>query len=129
MALHQRLPDPGERCRTVLVVEDEMLIRLAIADDLREAGFLVVEARNADEALDYLACCEPPDLVFTDVQMPGSVNGIELALRVAAAGPCTRLLITSAHRRPELAVKFGFVPKPYVHSDVVSRIRAALAKE
>jgi CheY-like chemotaxis protein len=129
MARHEPLPGTGERPRTILVVEDELLIRLAIADDLRQAGFLVVEARNADEALDYLACAEAPDLVFTDVQMPGSVNGIGLALRIADLAPSIRLLVTSAYRCPDLSVKFSFIPKPYLHTVVIDRICAALASE
>jgi PleD family two-component response regulator len=66
----------------VLLVEDEVLIRSVIAETLRDAGLLVIEAANADEAWSYLQTGASVDLVFSDIQMPGSMDGIELARKV-----------------------------------------------
>jgi CheY-like chemotaxis protein len=73
---------------TVLVIEDEVLVRMVIADYLRECGFRVVEASTADEGMRVLKTNERVDIVFSDVQMPGSLDGFELAqwLRARAAG-------------------------------------------
>ena len=70
----------------VLVVEDEALIRFTIADDLREAGFEVLEAEDADEAIRLLGLHDGiRHLIFTDIDMPGSMDG----LRLSAAGPAS----------------------------------------
>lgn len=71
---------PEEReTHTILIVEDEVLVRMTIADYLRECGFQVAEAGSADEALSILNSEMPVDLVFSDVQMPGTMNGFGLA--------------------------------------------------
>jgi CheY-like chemotaxis protein len=122
------IPKPQERARLVLVVEDEVLIRMMIADELRRAGLEVVEASNADEALQYLASGHSVDLVFTDVQMPGRIDGIALARRVAHDYPGIKVLMTSAHGRPpEPSFDASFVAKPYAEDEVVRRIADALA--
>lgn len=64
---------------TVLVVEDEALLRLIIVDELQEAGFDVVEASDGSEALDALNSCDGIDLLFTDIRMPGPLNGWDVA--------------------------------------------------
>jgi CheY-like chemotaxis protein len=63
----------------VLLVEDEALIRLAVAEDLRAEGFQVIEARDAADAMSVLRSGERVDLLFTDVQMPGQMDGVALA--------------------------------------------------
>src|SRR5262245_62435762 len=74
--LHATMPaEPSKNARrplTILVVEDEVLVRLMIADELRQAGFVVLEAVNADEAMVVLSGPEAVDLLFTDVRMPGT---------------------------------------------------------
>ena len=67
-------PTPGH----VLIVEDDVLIRVLLADELRDAGLRVIEAANADEALSIFEAGAQVDLLFTDVQMPGSIDGVEL---------------------------------------------------
>jgi CheY-like chemotaxis protein len=122
------LSAPVERVRAILVVEDEVLIRMMIADELRQAGLHVVEASNADEALRYLTSGRRVDLVFTDVQMPGNLDGAALARLIAVEHPHIKLLMTSAHGRPpEPGFASRFIPKPYVEDDVVRRINDALA--
>jgi two-component system, response regulator PdtaR len=81
--------------KAILVVEDETLIRLWVADLLAENGFSVLEAKDADVALKLLESRPDVKLLFTDVQMPGSLNGMELAREVHARWPHVLLVITS----------------------------------
>ena len=75
------VPQPLLRPRTaqILIVEDEVLIRALIAEELRLAGFSVIECDRADEALTYLGVGEEVDLVFSDINTPGSLDGLQLA--------------------------------------------------
>jgi len=101
----------------VLLVEDEMLVRMTAADELEEAGFQVLEATNADVALQVLeARSDEVQVLFTDVDMPGSMDGMELAEQVHARWPHVRLLICSGYARPEpheIPDDGRFVSKPY----------------
>jgi len=81
----------------VLVVDDEVLIRWVVADELREAGLTVIEASTADEALALLATGIRVYIVLSDVVMPGSMNGIELARLVKANYPHIGILLTSGN--------------------------------
>ena len=71
----------------VLVVEDEVLIRVVIADELRAEGFSVVEAATADEALSYFQAGFQVDLVISDIELPGLLKGMELIRRLRAEAP------------------------------------------
>jgi CheY-like chemotaxis protein len=101
----------------VLVVDDEPLVRMTAADELEEAGFQVLEAWNADAALKVLeARSEEIHVLFTDVNMPGSMDGMALAEQVHQRWPHIRLLIASGYARPhsdEIPDHGHFVPKPY----------------
>lgn len=113
----------------VLVVEDEFLIRLLVADHLREAGFTVIEAINGEEAIAVLTAGALVDLVFTDVRMPGSVDGIELLSFVKRVRPELPVIMTSGHLEPELAYAGGavaFLSKPCDLDGVTIALRAAL---
>ena len=81
----------------VLVVEDEFLIRTMVSDDLREAEYEVIEACNADEALAILRSGAGVDLIFSDVRMPGTLDGLELLAMVRARDPAFPVVITSGH--------------------------------
>lgn len=81
----------------VLVVEDEPLLRMDAVDMIRESGFDVLEASNADEAILMLETRLDIELVFTDIDMPGSVNGIKLAHAVRNRWPPIRIVATSGH--------------------------------
>src|SRR5580698_6723942 len=81
----------------ILVVEDEVLIRMMLADELRGRGFDVVEAQNADEALTLLQSPVPVGLVLTDVQLPGAMDGIGLARLLRAARPELKVVIASGN--------------------------------
>jgi two-component system, response regulator PdtaR len=110
---------------TVLIVDDEVLLRLLVADELRERGFTVVEASNADEALSILQSGTTVHVLFTDVQMPGALNGIDLARVVAHEWPEVELLVTSGHvSGAELDQPATFFPKPYDPREIAARIAA-----
>lgn len=114
---------------TVLVVEDEPLVRMNISDHLSEAGFRVIEAGNAAEALLLLESDTNVRLIFTDVDMPGSMDGLTLASVVADRWSPVRIIITSGHRLVEITdIPPGsvFFPKPYSESRVESAMRDLL---
>jgi DNA-binding NtrC family response regulator len=105
----------------ILLVEDELLIRLVIADELRDVGHHVVEACDADEAVTILEATEP-DLIITDVRMPGTMDGIGLLGFVKRSFPTIPVIITSGHLDPAHAIERGaslFVAKPYTFDAVV----------
>lgn len=113
----------------VLVVEDEFLIRMLVADHLRDAGFTVVEAFNGDEAISILTAGAPIDLVFTDVRMPGSTDGMDLLTFIKRTRPELPVLMTSGHLEPELAYAGGaerFLSKPCDPDFVVAAIQQVL---
>ena len=119
---------------TVLVVEDEVLIRLATAEYLRECGYRVVEVASGDEAQAVLQAGLAVDVVFTDVMMPGAFNGFALARWVRDTHPEIRVILTSGVQRTAQDAqdlcesKEDFMDKPYVHSEVADRIKALLAR-
>ncbi|MBM6581988.1 response regulator [Microvirga sp. BT689] len=124
----------GPSPQTVLVVEDEVLIRLVIAEYLRECGYRVHEAVNADEAILILRAPEVSvDIVFSDVEMPGDMDGFGLARWVRANMPQTQVILTSgAERSADIAGTLceagPLLEKPYPTQDVVDRIRQLAAK-
>jgi CheY-like chemotaxis protein len=116
----------------ILVVEDETLIRLWAADLLEENGFSVLEAKDADAALKVLESRPDVKLLFTDVQMPGSLNGMELAREVHARWPHILLVITSGRERPmraEIPDDGRFVAKPYSADDLLGQVNDLLLHE
>lgn len=111
----------------VLVAEDEELVRLVIAEALRDVGFEVMEAAHAEAALSVLEHhAARIDVLFTDIQMPGAMDGLALAHHTSKNWPRIGLLITSARPQPARATlpeKSRFLTKPYHHSHVVHHIR------
>ena len=114
----------------VLVVEDEVLIRSAVAEYLRLAGNLVVEAANAAEAIAVFAAGVPIDVVFSDIQMPGTMDGIGLARWVYHHHPGIHVVLTSGNADAARATEAAelFFPKPYRTAEVAIRIRLLLAE-
>jgi len=115
----------------ILVVEDETLVRLWVADFLEEEGFSVIEAEQAESALILLETRPDVKLLFTDVQMPGSLNGMELARRVHARWPHIRLVITSGRERPsraEIPDDGRYVAKPYSAEELLGQVNDLLHK-
>lgn len=115
---------------SVLVVEDEFLVRLDIAGQLENAGFEVFEASNADEAIEILNATPSIRLLFTDIDMPGTMNGLKLAAAVRDRWPPVKIIVTSGHRLVEQAdMPHGsmFFSKPYTHLTVLQSIREMLS--
>jgi two-component system, response regulator PdtaR len=114
---------------TVLLVEDEPLIRMVVSEFLTDQGLEVLEAGNAENALDILE--ERPDvrLLFTDINMPGSLDGVDLAREVHERWPELLLVLTTGYRMPPLArIPTGceFVVKPYDFDRLADRINRML---
>lgn len=116
----------------VLVVEDEVLIRMAAADHLRSCGFKVAEAGSAAEAQELILSGLKVDLVFSDVTMPGAIDGIGLAQWLHEHAPGVPVIITSgvtssldAARQACANVRW-LAPKPYDYDAVVTQIRTVL---
>lgn len=113
----------------VLVVEDEALILLDIVVQLEAEGFRVYEATNADAAIELLITHLEIRLVFTDIDMPGSMDGLKLAAAVRKRWPPVKIIITSGARRPKImempegSVSFD---KPYNHLAVLASVRGLL---
>ena len=100
----------------VLIVEDEFLIRMDAVDMVRGAGFDVVEAENADEAILILEDRRDITVVFTDIQMPGSMDGLKLAAAIRGRWPPIRIVATSGLLNigtEDLPPGSRFLPKPY----------------
>lgn len=100
----------------VLVVEDEPLLRLDISESLTDAGFVVFEACNAVEAINILAEHHEIRLVFTDVDMPGGMDGIRLAAYIRDRWPPLKIIVTSGFRQvceADIPAETRFFSKPY----------------
>jgi CheY-like chemotaxis protein len=109
---------------TILVVEDEVLVRMMITDQLRNAGYSVVEAASAQEALDVLAHTSEVELILSDIRMPGSMTGVGLARFVRSEYPRIKVLLTSGHPPPiEMVEHDGFFPKPYHPAGILRQIK------
>ena len=103
----------------VLVVEDEVLIRMNTVEIIKDAGFDVLEAANADEAIVLLEARLDIQVVFTDIDMPGSMNGIKLAQAVRGRWPPIKIIATSGHfklRRATCPTMGAFCRSPIVQS-------------
>jgi two-component system, response regulator PdtaR len=116
---------------TVLIVEDETLISHLVADWLNERGFAVHEAASSDAALSYIDHGGPVDVMFTDVNLPGSMSGAQLADRVRAMRPELPIVYTSGRVNADdiapLVSRSVFVPKPYNPADVCSLLERLTA--
>ena len=111
---------------TILIVEDEALVRTLLADELRDQGAQVLEAGDAVEALDLLTRSGPIDLVFSDIHMPGEFDGLELAMRIQAQFPDVLVMLTSGHRGHEIkGGRINFIQKPYDIAKTVQTILGA----
>lgn len=110
----------------ILVVEDETFIRMDVVEMLRAAGFHVLEATNAYEAIQMLERNSDVRVIFTDIDMPGSMNGLKLAAAVRDRWPPVSIIATSGHfeiQAGDLPADARFVPKPYQSAQIISAIR------
>jgi two-component system, response regulator PdtaR len=112
----------------VLVVEDELLITVWVEESLRDAGYDVVSVTNADEAIAVLEADRSITLVFTDVDMPGTMDGLKLAAAVRRRWPPTHIVIASGKhflQAAEMPSRSVFLPKPYLPADMLRAINEA----
>ena len=114
---------------SVLVVEDEMFIRMVAVDTLEDRGYVILEAGYAKEALELLEQTPNISLIFTDINMPGDIDGLDLATEVAKRWPQIEIIVTSGAVRlsndviPDEGV---FLPKPYSPADLAMLVKAQL---
>src|ERR1700722_9107569 len=110
----------------ILIVEDEFLLRMDSAEVIENAGFEVVEASNADEAIAVLTARPDIHVVFTDIQMPGLMDGLKLARFVRDRWPPIKIVATSGRVMvgdDDLPDGSVFLPKPYRGAEVVATLR------
>ena len=103
--------------RCIVVVEDEALLLFTIADDLRQAGFEVLEASDAREAIVHLERRADVELLFTDIDLPGSMDGVRLSAVVRERWPHIKIVVTSGKHRPDrrgMPEGSLFIGKPYL---------------
>jgi CheY-like chemotaxis protein len=117
---------PSARNRpVVLIVEDEFLVRMGTRAAVEMAGFDVLEAGDADEAIAILAVRNDIRLIFTDVHMPGSMDGLKFAHFVSDRWPPVKIVATSARVRiieSDLPGGGRFLPKPYSAGDIAATL-------
>ena len=108
-----------------MVVDDDVLERMGASDMFAHAGYRVLEAGSADEALRLLETNADIKVLFTDVSMPGSMNGADLARDVARRWPAIGIIMTSGRPRPdELPLSMRFHDKPYEPTAVLRQATA-----
>src|ERR1700709_2181922 len=112
--------------RTVLVVEDEMMLRMRAVDMVEDAGFTSVEAINADDALAILESRSDIELLFTDIQMPGSMDGLKLAHAVHERWPLIKIILVSGQLKlpdDEKPAHSGFFGKPLEVKQMIAEMQ------
>jgi two-component system, response regulator PdtaR len=116
----------------VLVVEDDFLLRMDAVDIVRNAGFEAIEAANADQAIAIIEADPDIHIVFTDVQMPGTMDGLRLARFIRDRWPPIKIVATSGRLRvaeEDLPKGSIFVPKPYSPEKIIRTFRQLTASE
>jgi CheY-like chemotaxis protein len=114
---------------TILVVEDDIITRMAVCEDLRDQGYGVIEAGTADEALSILRTGVPIELVLTDLKMPGSLDGNGLVRLIKTEFTWLKIVMLSGHL-PEADVRMlldGYVSKPALPSQLVRYVRTLIS--
>jgi CheY-like chemotaxis protein len=110
----------------VLVVEDEILSRIHAVNLVEEAGYEAIEATNADEAITILEARKDIRIVFTDIDMPGSMDGLRLSHAIRTRWPPIELILTSGHFTiddADLPERGRFFAKPYVDEQVIGTLK------
>jgi two-component system, response regulator PdtaR len=120
-------PEVHEERATVLVVEDEVFVRLAIVEELRDQGLTVIEAASADEAVSVLQSSVPVHLLLTDIQMAGEADAF-IAIFGHAISPKMKVVITSCQEPDDYLrqVAAAFFSKPYDTVTVAGRVKELL---
>ena len=116
----------GARRPIILIVEDDFFLRVHAAEMIQDAGFDIVEAGNADEAIAILEARPDIHVVFTDIRMPGSMDGLKLARFVRGRWPPIKIVATSGNsvvRDGDLPEGGVFLPKPYTFDTIAATLR------
>jgi|TARA_Y100000031_G_C8062203_1_gene311157 CheY-like chemotaxis protein len=127
------MEDPRIGHETILLVEDDMVVRISLADSLQHLGYTVVVAKDGPAALAALES-QPVDLVVTDIVMPGGISGLELAERVAATRPGLGFIFMSGHADAlggatvKLTKDDLLLSKPFSQGDIAQAIRRVIDK-
>ena len=111
----------------ILVVEDELLVSLNISDALIDEGYDVITVANADEAIKLLETRNDIHTIFTDIDLPGSMDGLKLAAAVRDRWPPVNIIVTtgmSAPRRDQMPANSLFIAKPYRNAEVLEAVRS-----
>jgi CheY-like chemotaxis protein len=122
----ERMTQASTSNSIILIVEDEYLVRMSAAAMMEDAGFNVLEAGNADEAIRLLESHSDISIVFTDIEMPGSMNGLKLAHAVIGRWPPIRVIATSGRfrlREGDLPTGGRFLAKPYSAGQILGALR------
>ena len=120
-----------QRSAKILVVDDELMIRMYAREILEEAGYTVREATSAEEALQIIADTQDVGAVVTDIDMPGAMDGLELARSIDASRPELAIVIMSGHvlpARDQLPLKATFVAKPFLPETFLLNVDQALVE-
>jgi CheY-like chemotaxis protein len=120
------IPDHSVIPAVVLVVEDEMLLRMRTVDMVEDAGFTSIEAVDADEAVAILESRSDIALLFTDIQMPGSMDGLKLAHAVHERWPPIKIILVSGQLKPanvEIPADSRFFGKPLEAAEMITQMR------
>jgi len=120
------MTDAGSEISSVLVVEDDPLVRAVAVLHLQECGFLIVEAQTADEATLIVGSDRSIAVVFSDIQMPGEMDGIALARWLADQYPNVKVLLTSGRMVSDIPMEWGFLAKPYRLEEMERELRSLL---
>src|SRR6476619_7556888 len=116
---------------TVLVVEDEMMLRMRAVDIVADAGFTPIEAVNADDAFAILESRSDIDLLFTDIQMPGTMNGLKLAHAVHERWPLIKIILVSGQVTPneeDRPANSRFFGKPVEVQQMIAELQGMIGQ-
>jgi len=122
------MPDPRSEKPLVLIVEDEVLVRMLISDILQDGGFRVIEAKNTMEALRVLEARPEVQVIFTDAEMPPGPTGFELARQVCKGWPYIEIIISSGRAWPtpgDMPDSCVFLPKPWTAVSLARHVQEA----
>ena len=122
------MPNTDPKAFLILIVEDQALVRVCICEQLEDAGFGVIEAADAEEALISFETHAGVTTLFTDINMPGALDGVALAHKIFSLRPEVQLILTSGRAQPAahtLPPGARFLAKPYHCKGLTDLIKAA----
>jgi CheY-like chemotaxis protein len=114
----------------ILIVEDDPFVRMLAVEFVNDAGFKTLEAGDADRAIAILESCSEIAVLFTDIRMPGSMDGLKLAIVVSNRWPAIQILVASGHvrlRQADLPPKGRFLGKPYCAAAMVAELHSLVS--